>query len=128
MPAVDPTIDQLYIAWSDAFARADVDGVLSLVTPDYTVWYPEMAPLAGDQLRAALVAAFAKYEIESRYERVDCFVAGDLAVDCGWDVQVVKARGGGESFTRRQRAWVLLRRGDDGRWRFARGITQPGPK
>jgi ketosteroid isomerase-like protein len=101
--------------------------VLALLTPDYTLWRPEAPPLTIDSIRPQLEAAFERYEIEATFERIECFASGNLAIDCGWDVQTVHARDGGAARTMRQRVWVILRRGNDGRWRFARGMAQPGP-
>jgi uncharacterized protein (TIGR02246 family) len=127
MPVVDQAIEELYAAWREAFGRGDVGGVIALLTPDYTLW-PAGMPLVGiDGLRPLLETAFATYEIDSTFDRVECFVSGNVAIDCGWDVQVVRPKSGGQPLTRRQRVWVILRRGNDARWRFARGIAQPGP-
>jgi len=127
MPAPDPGIDELYQAWRDAFGRGDVNRVLALLAPDYTLWPAGMPVIGIDGLRPLLEAAFAAYDIESTFDRIECFVSGHVAVDCGWDVQVVRPKSGGPAVTRRQRVWVILRRGNDARWRFARGIAQPGP-
>ena len=40
---------------------------------------------------------------------------------------VVTPRAGGDSITQRQRVFMILRRQIDGRWLFARGMSQPGP-
>jgi ketosteroid isomerase-like protein len=127
MAASDPAIDELYRTWREVFGRGDVTGVLALLTPDYTLWPAGLPPTGIDGLRPQLEAAFATYEIDSSFERVECFVSGNLAIDCGWDVQVVRPKSGGQPLTRRQRVWVLLQRDGDRRWRFARGIAQPGP-
>jgi uncharacterized protein (TIGR02246 family) len=127
MPVVDPAIEALYGAWREAFGRGDVSGVFALLTPDYTLWPAGLPPIGIDGLRPQLEAAFAAYEIDSSFDRIECIVSGHLAVDCGWDVQVVRPKSGGQTITRRQRVWVILRRGNDARWRFARGIAQPGP-
>jgi uncharacterized protein (TIGR02246 family) len=127
VPASDPGIDELYWTWREAFGRGDVSGVLALLTPDYTLWPAGMPPMSIDGLRPQLEAAFAAYEIDSTFDRVECFVSGHVAIDCGWDVQVVRPKSGGQTLTRRQRVWVILRHGNDGRWRLARGIAQPGP-
>ncbi len=116
-------IDRLYAAWSDAFADADVDALLALLTDDYVVWYPG-AVLRREELRPRLVAAFAAYDITSRFEREDLIVSGDLAVDVGWDVQELRSREGGADTQVRRRVMLVLRRDRD-RWRFARGMSQP---
>jgi ketosteroid isomerase-like protein len=54
-------------------------------------------------------------------------LAGDLAVDRGWDVQRLRPRTGGDEMFNRQRVMLVLRRGSDGNWRFARGMSQAGP-
>jgi ketosteroid isomerase-like protein len=54
-------------------------------------------------------------------------VLGDWAFERGWDVQTVTPRAGGPGKVQRQRVFLMLRRGADGRWRFARGMSQAGP-
>lgn len=120
-------IDALYSAWSEAFRRGDVATILKLVTPDYALWAPGLPPIQADALRPQLEAAFAAYEVELVFERAERFVSGDLAVDFGFDVQTLRPRGGGPELLRRQRVVLVLRRGADSVWRFARGVSQPGP-
>jgi ketosteroid isomerase-like protein len=123
----DLGIDDLYAAWGGAFRRGDVDGVVDLLTPDYVLWASGAAELNVEGLRPRLKAAFAAYEINSTFECVERLVAGDLAVDRGWDVQRLRPRSGGEEIVSRQRVMLVLRRSSEGEWRFARGISQPGP-
>jgi len=127
MTESDPEIDALYAAWGQAFRRGDVDAILSLVTSDYVHWAPGAAPIHRDALRPQLEAAIASYEIESRFECVERLVSGDLAVDLGWDIQVVRPRGAGAAKEGRHRVVLVLQRGSDKVWRFARGMSQPGP-
>jgi ketosteroid isomerase-like protein len=47
-----PAIDNLYIAWSDAFRRQDVDAILAPLTPDYVLWAPGAADITANELRA----------------------------------------------------------------------------
>jgi ketosteroid isomerase-like protein len=123
----DPAIDALYGAWREAIRRQDIDGVLSLLEPDYLLWSPGAAGLTVDALRPRLAAALTAYEIEPSFEREEQIVVGDWAFERGWDVQIVKPRAGGPGQVRRQRVFLILRRGADGQWRFARGMSQPGP-
>jgi uncharacterized protein (TIGR02246 family) len=122
----DAEIDALYDAWRRAFRERDVDALLALVTEDYVLWAPGQPPIGVEALRPQLIAAFAAYDIEPAFERDERLVSGDLAVELGWDVQTVRPRDGGAAHTRRQRVFLALRR-TDGRWRFARGMSQPGP-
>jgi ketosteroid isomerase-like protein len=74
-----------------------------------------------------LVATLATHDIVPRFEREERVISGDLAFECGWDVQQIRPREGGELRSRRQRVFLVLRRGSDGVWRFSRGMSQPGP-
>jgi len=120
-------IDLLYEAWLDAYRRRDVETILDLLTPDYVLWPAGRPPMTREQLEPLLVAAMNAYEITPSFEREDQIVSGDLAFERGWGVQHVRPRDGGEERTQRQRVFLVLRRGADGHWRFARGMSQPGP-
>jgi ketosteroid isomerase-like protein len=123
----EAAIDDLYTAWGDAFRRQDVDAIVELMTSDYVLWAPGAPELDAESLRPPLKAAFAAYEITSTFECVERLVAGDLVVDRGWDIQQLRPRSGGEEVVNRQRVMLVLRRSSDGKWRFARGVSQPGP-
>jgi uncharacterized protein (TIGR02246 family) len=120
-------IDALYAAWSETFRRRDVDAILGLLTPDYFLWALGTPPMGREALRPRLAAVFASYDVVPEFESVDRIVSGDLAFECGWDIQQVSPRAGGETHSQRQRVFLVLRRGEDGTWRFARGMSQPGP-
>ena len=132
MPTVNDSelaIEALYSSWISAFKRADVDAILALLTPDYTLWSPSAAPMAGrDTLRPALVAALAAYNIAPSFELDERLISGDIAVDIGWDVQAVQPKDGSPVRLQRQRVMLVLRCDHEGAWRFARGMTQPGPE
>jgi uncharacterized protein (TIGR02246 family) len=123
----EPAIDALYAAWRDAIRRQDVDGVLALLEPDYLLLMAGVPPFTVDSMRPRLAAALAAYEIEPAFERDEQIVLGDWAFERGWDVQTIKPRAGGPTQVQRQRVFLVLRRGADGTWRFARGMSQPGP-
>ena len=120
-------IDSLYAAWQAAFRRRDVDGVIDLLTEDYVLWAPARPPIGAGALRPQLVAAFTAHDIEPRFEREEQLIAGDLAGERGWDCQTLRSRTDGATQSQRQRVFLVLRRSSDGRWRFARGMSQPGP-
>jgi uncharacterized protein (TIGR02246 family) len=123
----DSAIDALFAEWQDAFQRKDVDAILALVTKDYQLWAPGADAMGIDGLKPRLAAALAAFDVEPSYEREERVVSGDLAFERGWDVQRVIPRNGGAVITQRQRVFMILRREPDGRWRFARGMSQPGP-
>ena len=123
----DSEIDKLYEAWGDAFRRQDLQDILNLLTSDYVLWPAGAPSMTRDSLEPRLVATLSAYEITPSFEREERLVAGDLAFERGWDVQQIRSRARGEIKTQRQRVFLILRRGSDGRWRFARGMSQPGP-
>lgn len=121
--SIAESIDALYAAWADAFRRRDVDAVLRLLTDDYVLLRPGAARLTADAIGPALVAAFASFDIDIAFEREERVLSDDLAFEQGWDVQTLRPRAGGETRTQRQHVAVLLKRGSDGVWRFARGMV-----
>jgi uncharacterized protein (TIGR02246 family) len=123
----DASIDALYAAWREAFQRQDLEAIFDLLTPDYVLWAPGAPPMNRDELRPRLAAALATYDLVPAFECEERLVSGDLAFERGWDIQEIRPRAGGDVRSQRQRVFLILRRGSDGRWRFARGMSQPGP-
>jgi ketosteroid isomerase-like protein len=123
----DSEIDELYEAWGEAFQRKDVHAILELLAQDYVLWPTGAPAIDRDSLVPRLAATLKSYDVTPSFEREERLVAGDLAFERGWDVQHVRPYTGGEATTHRQRVFLVLQRGDDGRWRFARGMSQPGP-
>lgn len=101
--------------------------MLELLTPDYLLWAAGAPPLTREALAPRLEAAFTAFDLTPSFEREEQIVSGDLAFERGWDVQQIRPKAGGEARTQRQQVFLLLQRGSDGKWRFARGISQPGP-
>jgi len=123
----DSEIDQLYEAWNQAFARKNTETILDLLTPDYVLWPAGAPAMNRDTLAPKLTAAFGACDITSSFEREERLVSGDFAFERGWDIQQVRSRTGSDVKIQRQRVFLVLRRGADGKWRFARGMSQPGP-
>ena len=123
----DSEIDQLYQAWRAAFQSKDVDAIVGLLTPDYVLWATGAPAISRDSLVSRLRATMGAYDVTPSFELEERLVAGDLAFERGWDVQQIRPCNGGEVTTHRQRVFLMLQRGGDGRWRFARGMSQPGP-
>jgi ketosteroid isomerase-like protein len=121
------SIKALHRAWSAAVARGDIDSALQLLASDYTLWAPATAPVTREALRPVLSAALQQFEITSAFERDELLVSGELAFERGWDIQSTCPRGGGETQKQRQYLFLILRRGNDGQWRFARAMRQPTP-
>jgi ketosteroid isomerase-like protein len=124
---VDSEIDQLYKRWVQAFQLKSPEAILDLLTPDYVLWPAGAPAMNRDSVGLRLVATLSAYDVTPSFEREERLVSGDFAFERGWDVQEVRPRSGGETKTHRQRVFLVLHRGADGRWRFARGMSQPGP-
>jgi uncharacterized protein (TIGR02246 family) len=123
----DSEIDQLYQAWRAAFQSKDVDAIAGLLTPDYVLWPTGAPAISRDSLVPRLTATMSAYDVTPSFELEERLVADDLTFERGWDVQQIRPCNGGEVTTHRQRVFLMLQRGGDGRWRFARGMSQPGP-
>jgi len=124
----DQAIEALHDRWIRAVQDADIDALILLLTPDYVLWSPGSPPVVGPEaVRLLFEATFEVCDIEPSFELEERIISGDLAVERGWDVQTIRPGDGSAPRTRRQRAFLVLRRGDDGEWRFARGMSQAGP-
>jgi ketosteroid isomerase-like protein len=123
----DSEIDQLYKAWGEAFQGKNVDAILDLLTQDYILWPAGTPAISRDFLGPRLAATLSAYDVTPSFEREERLVAGDFAFERGWDIQQIRPSTGEVVTTHRQRVFLVLQRGGDGRWRFARGMSQPGP-
>lgn len=124
----DAAIEAMYASWIAAFRRADVDAILSLLTPDYTLWSPSALPVTGrETIRPLITAALAAHVVTPSFELEERMISGDMAVDIGWDVQSVQPKDGSPQRVQRQRVMLVLQCDSEGAWRFARGMSQPGP-
>jgi ketosteroid isomerase-like protein len=72
-------------------------------------------------------AALARYAVTQQFEPIETIVAGNWAFQRGIERMRVEPRDGGPTREMTQRAMLILRRGDDGRWRYARGMTNGLP-
>jgi len=125
---VPATIDDLRAAWIDAVKRGDPSALGTLLTDDYEVWANGAAPLRGPSVAmAAMAGALARFSIEQSLEVIETIVAGDLAVERGIERMTLTPRGGGQMQQFEQRAFLVMRRGPDGNWRYARGMTNQLP-
>lgn len=121
-------IDSLRDAWIAVVASGDARGLADLVTPDYEVWAHGAPALNGPQMVVTTMgAALARYSVSQSYEPTETVVAGDWAFQRGIERLRVVPKDGGPAQEHTQRALVILRRGADGRWRYARGMTNGLP-
>lgn len=128
-PASDrSTPAEVRAAWIAAVAANDPDALRPLLTEDYEVWAHATASLHGIEAAvAAMRAALERYHIEQSFEPVETVIAGDWAFERGVERMTITPIGGGSTQTLAQRALLILRRGADGNWRYARGFTNGLP-
>jgi len=114
--------------WVAAVAARDVDAIRSLLTDDYEVWAHGTPPMRGADAAAAMGAALGKFEIAQSFDPIETVVSGDWAFERGIERMVVTSRdGSAPARDVSQRALLILHRGADGRWRYARGMTNGLP-
>jgi uncharacterized protein (TIGR02246 family) len=117
-------IDQLFADFSDALRRGDCDALADLVTEDAEFWSPGTAAVRGrDHVRSMLRDACQQYLVERTWDEVERVTGDDFVVSVGIERTRATPRAGGDPVEVTQRGWTMARRGTDGRWRFARGIT-----
>jgi uncharacterized protein (TIGR02246 family) len=122
-------IDALRDAWVAAVRAGNAALLADLVTADYEVWAHGAPAMRGpDVVVAAMGAALARHSVEQAFESVETVVSGDWAFQRGIERIQATPRDGGAPLTATQRALLILHRGPDGRWRYARGMTNGLPK
>jgi ketosteroid isomerase-like protein len=115
-------------AWVGAVSSRNADALHQLLTEDYEVWAHGVASLCGpDAAVAAMRGALERYDVVQSFEPVETVIADDWAFERGIERMSVSPIGGGPTQTMEQRALLILRRGADGQWRYARGMTNGLP-
>ncbi len=114
--------------WVRAVASGNADALRPLLTDDYEVWPHARLPLNGvDAAVAAISVAMQQFRIEQAFEPAETIIAGDWAFERGIERMTITPIAGGPSRTMTQRALLILHRGSDGCWRYARGMTNGLP-
>ncbi|MFW6202482.1 MAG: YybH family protein [Gemmatimonadota bacterium] len=115
--------------WREALRAGDLDTVVDLVTEDAEFWTNGRPTLQGRQsLRRAFAPIMEEWTLDQAFDCRELIVSGDVAFARGMESNRLVPVSGGEAVTERQRAFSVLRRGDDGVWRFARGMTNLPPE
>jgi uncharacterized protein (TIGR02246 family) len=117
-------IDRTFEEWKAAGRRGDAEAMAALVTEDGEFWSHGRPAMKGrEAVKQAFLAAMADYDVEQEWESVERIVAGDWAFERGIEHNVVIKKSDGTRIEVTQRAFSVLKRESDGRWRFARGMT-----
>jgi uncharacterized protein (TIGR02246 family) len=121
-------IDAVRDAWVAAVRAGNPAALADLVTTDYEVWAHGAPPMRGPSIVvAAMGAALARFTIDQSYEPIETVISGNWAFQRGIERIRATPRDGGAPQEAEQRALLILRRDDDGRWRYARGMTNGLP-
>lgn len=122
------TPEALRAAWIAAVAAGDVEALRPLLSKDYELWAHGASSLRGpDTAIAAMRGALTRYHVEQRFEPVETIVADRWAFERGVEHITITPREGGSTTTVTQRALLILSRDSDGRWQYARGMTNGVP-
>jgi ketosteroid isomerase-like protein len=123
-PAEQSSPEATTAAWMAAVANRDANGLRALLTDDYELWANGAPPVIGpDAAVQTIHNAISKFRIEQSFELRDTISASDFTFQWGVERITLIPVDGGDATTVLQRTMLLFRRGDDGRWRYARGMT-----
>jgi uncharacterized protein (TIGR02246 family) len=121
-------IDRTLAEWAAAIAEGNLALISSMVTEDAEFWTQGAAPLIGRRaVESAFKAILEAYKFSQRFDEHERYVSLTWALLRGVECNTLEPRNGGPQRQVEQRAFSIIRRGSDGRWRFARGITNQGP-
>lgn len=116
------------VAWVQAVADANPNALRDFLADDYEVWAHGAESIRGPAgAAAAMAGALARFDIAQSFEPIETVVCGDWAFERGIETMILTPREGGEPREIVQRALLILQRGSDGRWRYARGMTNGLP-
>lgn len=122
-------IAETFRKWDAALRAGDVDAVARLVTEDAVFWTSSQPPLEGrEALQAAFEPLLSQYDMEQEFECRELIVSGSWAFVRGTENNRLTPKSGGDPIAQSQRAFSVLHRGEDGVWRFARGMTNRPPE
>ena len=111
-----------------AVASGNAEALRPLIADDYVLWAHARPPLGGIEATIeAMKVAMQQFRIEQHFEPLETVVTGDWAFERGIETMTVTPMDGGPSRMMSQRALLILRRGSDARWRYARGMTNGLP-
>ena len=121
-------IEALREAWVAAVRTGNAAALADLVTADYEAWTHGAPAMRGPEIVVAVMSvALARHSVEQAFEAMETVVSGDWAFQRGIERIRATPRDGGAPVTATQRALLILHRGGDGRWRYARGMTNGLP-
>jgi uncharacterized protein (TIGR02246 family) len=115
--------------WALAVERSDASAIGELVTEDSEFWTHGTEALVGrEAVVETMTTFFSRYKLRQEFRPQEVLVNGDIALVRGLEINHLTPLTGADPQTIQQRAFSVLFRGSDGKWRFARGMTNAPPK
>ena len=118
-------IEQLNADWIAAMNAKDIRQLTDMVTEDVVFLPPGLPPIRGrravEAMYASFFSQFRTIEQASTIEELD--VVGDWAFMWGTESLTLGPVGGGPAIRLEGKGMTILKRQDDGAWKFARGIN-----
>lgn len=118
-------IRHLYRLWAELLRAEALPELMQMLAHDVVLLPENAPPLVGrPQVEAIYRQLFAGFCVEQVFREEELHVAGDFAYVRGReDVRALPKNGGPAQVIENRRTLMILHRGTDGRWRFARGMT-----
>lgn len=117
-------IAQTIRAFADALNRADYRAAVAMMTDDAVFWPVDAEETTGKAPIAVAYERLEPYRLEASSDVEEILVSGDLAVMRGYENFRLEPKAGGDPVEiKHRRAFSILRRQQDGSWKFARGMT-----
>ena len=114
--------------WVAAIAAREPARLRDLLCDDYEVWANAAPVIRGiDGAIAAMSQALERFDIVQSFAPTETVVCGEWAFERGIESMELTPRDGAPKRHMQQRALLILRRGPDGVWRYARGMTNALP-
>ncbi len=117
-------IRSLSQAWIEAIRAKDINLLLTMIDDNAVFLPPGSPPVRGrDEITKMFRTFFSRCDPEQSVAIEEIQVSGDWAL--AWGAETMKATpvGGGPPLTMRGHGLSILRRQQDGSWKFARGIN-----
>jgi len=122
-------IEQTLRQWSDAVKQSDIEKIATLVTDQAVFWTHGAPEIEGrEALKQSFEPVFNQYNMNQDFQLEEIIISGDFAFIRGVEINRLESLEDDETTLVRQRAFSVMKRGSDGRWRFHRGMTNLPPE
>jgi uncharacterized protein (TIGR02246 family) len=122
-------IQRLTEEWSAAMRRRDAASLISMITEDAIFLPPGFPPIRGRQAVQAMYDLFFPQfsNVEQTVSVEELEVAGEWAFIWGTESLVLAPPAGGPPIEMQGKGMSILRRQQNGSWKFSRGINNSLP-